>query len=305
MKKVTVVVTTYNSEKCIQKTLDSIFNQKGLEKEFELELIVVDDCSDDNTIDILRDNNIPFLSTGKNSGGPNKGRNMALGAATGDFICITDHDDEWNENKIISLLPHLENAPIVTSGYTLIDRKKNVETPRVNQTKNIGQNHIFYEPNVTFLNKLTKSLKGQNTYLGSIMYRSELKNILFEENFGMVDFDWVLRLFHQKSSIEICDSLYHRFVDESNLSLNEDFRRKDYYYSLMFIETYEKLYPAEVKISRKKINGSRARYFYLVNDMKNARSYFLKSGINFKSIGYYLTTFWGAKYIKRKFNVFG
>ena len=60
---------------------------------FDLELIVVDDCSSDDTINILQSNKINYLSTGKNSGGPNKGRNLALKQSTGDFICIADHDD--------------------------------------------------------------------------------------------------------------------------------------------------------------------------------------------------------------------
>ena len=74
---------------------------------------------------------------------------------------------------------------------------------------------IFFEENETFLNKLKKSLTGQNTYLGSIIYHSELKGVLFEENFGVVDFDWVLRLFH--NLISNC-SVSNRTMYEFSLS---------------------------------------------------------------------------------------
>ena len=47
------------------------------------------------------------------------------------------------------------------------------------------------------------------------------------------------------------------------------------------------------------------RYYYLIGDMKNSRRYFLKSGINIKTILYLITTFMGAKIVKRYFNIFG
>src|SRR5690606_14350417 len=99
----------------------------------------------------------------------------------------------------------------------------------------------------------------------------------FEENFGMVDYDWGLRLFHNNDSIEVCESLYFRHVEQKNLSLNETYRIKDFYFSLMFIEQYLHLYPKEVKIAYKRIHGSRARYYYLNNNMKLARFYLLRS----------------------------
>lgn len=302
MKKVSVILTTYNSENYVQRTIDSIQHQLGIDENFGLELIVVDDCSTDHTPEILKRNNLIYLSTEKNSGGPNKGRNIGLKAASGDYICIADHDDEWKEIKIISLLPHLTSVPIVTSGYTLIDNATGKKTERVKQNKDT---FIFYKSNLTFLNKLTKSLRGQNTYLGSIIYTSELRHILFEEDFGLVDFDWILRLFHQNASIEVCDSLYNRYVDGRNLSLNEAYRKKDFNHSLMFIKEYEPLYPKEVKISYRKIHGSMARYYYVMNNMKEARFYFLRSGFGLKTLAYFITTYFGSDYVKKKYNVFG
>ena len=302
MKKVSVILTTYNSEKYIQRIIDSIQHQKGVGKSFDLELLVVDDCSTDDTIGFLKRNNLPYLSTDHNSGGPNKGRNTGLKVASGDYICIADHDDEWKEDKIIRLLPYLEKVPIVTSGYTLINSSTGKITDRINQT---ASSSVFYDKNLTFLNKLRKSLDGQNTYLGSIIYSRSLKDILFEENFGMVDFDWILRLFNSNPSIEVCASLYNRYVDGRNLSLNEAYRKKDFNHSLSFIQQYKALYPKEVRISERKINGSMARYYYVMNNMKQARFFFLRSGFSLKTIAYYLTTYAGSKLVKKKFNVFG
>lgn len=302
MKKVSVILTTYNSEEVIEKTVNSILNQDYVGKAFKLELIVVDDCSTDNTVDILNKFSLTLLNTSKNSGGPNKGRNIGLLNATGDYICIADQDDIWESHKIISLLPYLQKVPIVTSGYTLMDISTNKKIIRTNKKK---AKSIYYEKDKTFISKLTKSLDGQQAYLGSIMFTKEFKNILFEETFGMVDFDWVLRLFHRKESIEVCDSLYTRIVDGQNLSLNNLYRKNDFYYSLMFIENYMDDYPKEVQTANLKIHGSRARYYYLTGEMKNARMYFLRSKITWKTVLYYLTTFFRSSFVKKHFNIFG
>jgi len=255
MKKVSVILTTYNSAKTIQNVLDHILNQQGAGKDFELELIVVDDCSTDNTADILKKNDLQFFSTPSNSGGPNKGRNIGLGKVSGDFICIADHDDVWKKDKLISMLPYLEKAPVISSGYTVVDSKANKKLDRVKT----GQSHLEFKKNLTFKHKLTRSWDGQNTYLGSLMYRSELKDILFEEDFGVVDFDWVLRLFYKRNSIEVGKSLYTRYVDGSNLSLDEGYRKKDYAYTMKTLDGYAQEFPAEVERARKRSHGSMAR----------------------------------------------
>lgn len=302
MKKVSVILTTYNSEKSVSRVIDSILNQKGLGEAFQLELIVVDDCSRDQTQQILTNFKINFLTTGINSGGPNKGRNLGLKAATGDYICIADHDDEWVNDKIITQLPHLEKVPVVSSGYTVINSNSEKKTERVSKSK---ESYIYFERNMTFLSKLKKSGKGQKTYLGSLIYSSHLKNILFEEIYGVLDYDWVLKLFENNDSVEVCKSLYFRYLDGSNLSLNEAYRLKDYSYSLAFINKYKKIYPREYSISNKRIHGSLARYYYVISNMKLARHYFRKSGFSFKTLAYYLTTYCCSEFVKRKFNVFG
>jgi hypothetical protein len=139
----------------------------------------------------------------------------------------------------------------------------------------------LYEENETFLKLLAKSKQGQHPYIGSILYSATLKDVLFEEHFGKVDFDWMLRLFHKRSSAEICMPLYNRHVCTTNLSLDNNYRTADFYYSLMTIEKYEDKYPKEVKTAFKRIHGSRARYYYLTGNMPKARSHFLRAGTGY------------------------
>ena len=304
MIKISVILTSYNSENKIQEVIDSINKQEGRDELFELELLVVDDCSTDATQNILIKNNIDFKCTSKNTGGPNHGRNIALSICSGNYICIADHDDIWFSNKIIQLLSVVNLAPIISSGYVLSDKSLAKDVSRVNNSvDNVGS--IFYKKNETFISKLTRSNVGQQTYLGSIMFCSSLKHILFEEQFGMIDFDWVLKLFYNQKSVEVCDSLYLRRVDGSNLSLNQQYRINDYQYSLQSIAKYKSEYKKEVKLSERRINGSMGRYYYLIGNMRLARVYFLKSRIELKTILYLITTFVGSKIVKKYFKIFG
>jgi glycosyltransferase involved in cell wall biosynthesis len=302
MKKISAILTTYNGQKTIEKTIQSILGQVGIGQDFNLELIVVDDCSNDNTFSIISQFDCIVLKNDKNSGGPNKGRNAGLKMATGDYICIVDQDDVWQSDKIKQFLPYLDKAPIITSGYWVIDSINNRKVERVKKSES---GFIFYEKNKTFIDKISRNKNSQNTYLGSILFKSNLKDILFEEHFGMVDFDWILRLFYNQTSIEICKPLYIRYVGEKNLSLNESYRRYDFYYSLLSLEQYQSEYPREVNIGYKRIFGSRARYYYMIENMPKARFYFSKSDWNLKTLLYYISSYWGYRFVNKKFEVFG
>ncbi|MDW8566781.1 glycosyltransferase family 2 protein [Staphylococcus shinii] len=94
--KVSVLISTYNKEKFIGKTLDSILNQTMDKKDFEL--IIVDDCSTDNTFNIVSNQiesfvNYQFVQLDENSGTPAKPRNLSIDLSKGKYILFVDGDD--------------------------------------------------------------------------------------------------------------------------------------------------------------------------------------------------------------------
>nr|WP_272506100.1 glycosyltransferase [Natronobacillus azotifigens] len=107
--KVTVIIPAYNAEDTIKTTLESVINQTWS----NLEIIVVDDCSTDNTPNLIKayqdkDSRLKFLSTEVNSGAY-VARNMALQLATGEFVTINDADDWSHCRKIEIQVSHLIN----------------------------------------------------------------------------------------------------------------------------------------------------------------------------------------------------
>ena len=302
MVDVTVIICTYNSSKTISRTLDSVFAQKGLNEKFQFQVIVVDDCSKDNTIEIVGKYTVQVFQNEANSGGPNKGRNLALKHSKGEYITFIDHDDEWLVNKIASQLEVVTDEKVITSGY--IDFELQTGSKRtISNFSPTGS--IRYDRNVTFLQKLSRAKKSQKTYFGSIMIHASLKDILFEEEYGMVDYDWVLSVCENQKTLEISEPLFVRYVETANLSLNEKYRINDLKISSEKIKSYYSKYPKESSIGLKRLNSSMGRYYYLVGEVEKARSYFLNGEFTCVTVLYFLTSFIGRKFVVKNFKVFG
>ena len=96
---VSIIMPSYNTAKFIDETIESVLKQT-----YEnWELIIVDDCSTDNTDEVvnkyLSDSRIKYFKNEKNSGAA-VSRNRALREAKGRWIAFLDSDDLWNEDKL-------------------------------------------------------------------------------------------------------------------------------------------------------------------------------------------------------------
>ena len=119
---VSVITPTYNSEKYIKETANSVINQSYSNWEW----IVVDDCSIDSTREILEnlsktDSRIKPLFLSKNCGGPAKPRNIGLDNAKGKYVCFLDSDDVWLKNKIKTQLENIDDADGMCTNFVIID----------------------------------------------------------------------------------------------------------------------------------------------------------------------------------------
>jgi teichuronic acid biosynthesis glycosyltransferase TuaG len=99
--KVSVIITTYNSQKYIEKCIQSVIKQTYR----NFEIIIIDDCSDDNTRRIIFEkynslDYLKFIGLDQNSGGPSLPRNIGIEASSGEFICFLDADDFWYSSKL-------------------------------------------------------------------------------------------------------------------------------------------------------------------------------------------------------------
>lgn len=301
MTKVSVLVCTYNSEKVIAQTLRCIFNQDAIHTLFELEVIVIDDCSTDQTKEICAQFPLVFLQNEYNSGGPNKGRNIGLRTASGAFICLCDHDDHWEPTKIKTQLAVSHLAPIVSGAYQIVDLKNKRHIHRANKITSPR----LYAKNETFLNLLQRNFKGQVIYLSGLLFSAELKHIEFEDQFGFLDYDWFVRLFENQTSIAIPALLFTRYVQQSNLSFDEKYRVSDHRAGIVLLNTYQERYPAACVVGSRKFHGTLGRYYYLVNRMPEARNLLYKAGLWQKNWFFLLTSYFGHRFVRRYIHFFG
>jgi len=110
MTKVSVIVPTFNSAEYIKETLLSILNE-GFE---EMEIVVVDDASTDNTAKIVGSIGSPkirFIRLPEHHGGPSRARNVGVAASRGKYIALCDSDDIMLHGRIGNAVTVLENKP--------------------------------------------------------------------------------------------------------------------------------------------------------------------------------------------------
>ena len=95
---ISIIIPTYNREKYILNSIQSILNQTL----FDIEIIIIDDCSNDNTdkiIKSIKDNRIKYIKLKKRQGAP-YARNLGIKLARGRFISFQDSDDIYHFDKL-------------------------------------------------------------------------------------------------------------------------------------------------------------------------------------------------------------
>ena len=119
--KISIVMTAYNVEQYIEEAMISCLNQTYK----DIELIVVEDCSTDNTLAIIeeiaaKDSRVKIIKHGINMGA-GMGRRDGINAATGEYFITVDADDWLDEDFIESLVIRAEKtgADVVSGGITV------------------------------------------------------------------------------------------------------------------------------------------------------------------------------------------
>ena len=104
---VSVIMPSYNTDKFIKQSIESVIDQTYK----NWELIIVDDCSTDNTDDVvasISDERIIYLKNKVNSGAA-MSRNRALREAKGRWIAFLDSDDLWSPDKLEKQIKFMED----------------------------------------------------------------------------------------------------------------------------------------------------------------------------------------------------
>lgn len=112
---VSIITPAYKAAGYVGETIKSVLNQDYM----AWEMIIVDDCSSDNTLEVLqcweeKDSRIKVISANEN-GGPAAARNIAIESAKGRWIAFLDSDDVWMAGKLSKqLVFHQEKDAVIS-----------------------------------------------------------------------------------------------------------------------------------------------------------------------------------------------
>lgn len=123
---VSIITPCYNASSTIEETIKSVLNQTFS----NWEMLIVDDCSSDNSADIIKeyakkDVRIKYFKTALPSGSPALPRNIGIEKASGNYIAFLDADDLWIPEKLEKQIKFIEtsNHQFVYSNYEKVDQE--------------------------------------------------------------------------------------------------------------------------------------------------------------------------------------
>lgn len=146
MTKVSIIIPVYNAEEYLERCLDSVVNQT-LE---DIEIICVNDCSTDNSIEILneyakKDSRIKVIDC-KSNGGESKARNIGLDNATGEYLAFVDNDDtvDLNFYEKLYILAKNNNLDIAKGNSNEFDYNNELKNNSYNEIIEKNNNDKFF-----------------------------------------------------------------------------------------------------------------------------------------------------------------
>lgn len=235
---ITVGVTTYNIDKYLPEFFESLFNQTF--KEFEV--LVVDDNSSDNTLNIIKNykekysNKFYYLQTEYNLGSPSYTRNKILDSFTinGEYIIFLDGDDILEYNFLEKLFNNLiqNNSDMSVCGFERFDDEtKKVYSKEMINFKHKSLDRKYFDDSLCFINaSLWNKLIKYNC----------IKNIRFKDVRGPEDSLFMIEVYQNINKISfVNECLIHyriRYNSVVNASLDTVYK-----YSKFLIEE-KKLY---------------------------------------------------------------
>ncbi len=129
MPLVSIIMPTYNSFEFVLRSAYSVINQSYK----SWELIIVDDCSTDGTLELLNkefqgEEKVTIISNNENKGAAFS-RNVAIKRAQGRFIAFLDSDDYWYANKLSIQIEYMLDRDIALSfsAYNVVDASNNMK----------------------------------------------------------------------------------------------------------------------------------------------------------------------------------
>lgn len=218
--KISVIMSAYNAQNTIRRAIRSVLNQTYK----DVELIVVNDCSTDDTEKIIKkykDNRIVYIKHDVNLGA-GCARNTGIKHATGDYIAFLDSDDYYNKEYLQTMANGTDDGKfdIVSSGYIVIEGKHK-KTKKPTARKVYGNNYVKDDSGtIHFLNV-------------QLIKRSLFDNVEYCKRRFIEDSSTFVKLLYYAKNRNILNYAGYNYVQNPNSLIHSSSEYKKYLYNLL------------------------------------------------------------------------
>lgn len=244
-EKISIIIPAFNCQNTIEKTIKSVLNQSYK----NLEIIIINDGSTDNTLDILieleKDDKRIMVINQENKG-VSAARNKGIEVATGEYIAFVDADDILDKNMYLTMINKVlkYDSDLCLCSYREIDKFN------IKYKKFAWDDKVLYKEDINkmLIPMMIMPLKSEQYVMGSvwrfICKSSIIKKIRFKENVSMAeDLLFCIELYslcNKLNTINDCLYDYYRYENTSMQRYIHDNMNKNNIYHTYLIELLKK-----------------------------------------------------------------
>lgn len=252
---ISVIMPVYNCQNDVKKAIQSIQAQTLN----EWELIVIDDCSSDNTCEVVEayatdDSRIMLLKKEKNNG-PGASKNMGIEKAKGKYITFCDGDDWIDENAFLELSNNKQfDEDAIMAGYYR-------DIYESNGKLKLSQSVLMDNMQITEHKELIRVIPQIDRRRGfsfawNKLYKAEVikeNGIGFSDKQFGEDYDFNIVFFQKARSLRVLNKAFYHYVKKNTESLTEKYVpdffgiNKDRFEKMKVLMEQNDLYQEEIK----------------------------------------------------------
>ena len=204
MMKLSIVVNMYNTAKYMPRCMETLLEQDFPQEEYEI--ILVDDCSPDNSLEMAREYAARYKNVRVCTHEKNKGlaaaRNTGIDAAKGQYLCFVDPDDYIEKNSLAALLKQMddEHLDMLRFNYQKVDENYNKVPDSEIEAR------FDYTPGVMTGTEYLADRLGVGCYVWTYIYRLEFiksTGIRFFEGCFFDDTPWLPRVLQKAQRVNV------------------------------------------------------------------------------------------------------